>query len=396
MVRFADRVNRVNPSVIREIFKLMADPEIISFGGGSPAPESFEPAVIREIAEELMTLRPEAMLQYGTTEGWGPLRDAYIEHIARPKGLRFSADNVIVTTGSTQGISLSIDAFVNEGDTVLVESPTFLATLMMLRKMDARVVTVKMDEEGMDPDDLREKLASTGARFVYTIPTFQNPTGRTLSLERRRETARLASEFDAVVIEDDPYCDLRYSGESLPSIKNFDETGNVVLLNSFSKTISPGLRVGTVAASEEIIRKIIVAKQCSDTHTAILPQAVCAEYLRRGLMPRHLEATAPLYKERLDAMLSCIDKYLPEGVRYTRPDGGLFVWLALPGERDMQELLRMATREYKVAFVPGEPFFPESAKAGVRNTFRLNFSGETPERIEEGMRRLGRAFEGAV
>jgi 2-aminoadipate transaminase len=380
----------------------MADPEIISFGGGSPAVESFEPDVIRSITEELMTRRPEAMLQYGATEGWTPARDAYIEHVARPKGLSFTRDNVIVTTGSTQGISLSIDAFVNEGDTVLVESPTFLATLMMLKKVNARVVTVEMDDDGMNTDDLREKLRSTGARFIYTIPTFQNPTGRTLSLERRKEVARLAAEFDAVVAEDDPYCDLRYAGAPLPSIKNFDDAGNVVLLNSFSKTISPGLRVGTVAASPEIIRKIVVAKQCSDTHTAILPQAVCAEYLNRGLMPAHLAATAPMYKERLDTMLACIDEYLPGGIEYTRPDGGLFIWLSAPGAHDMQQLLRTATQEHKVAFVPGEPFFPDQPGAGGspepsnrRNTFRLNFSGETPERIVEGMQRLGQAFRDA-
>jgi len=394
MVRFSDRVNRVNPSVVREIFKLMADPEIISFGGGSPAVESFEPTVIREITEELLTRSPEAMLQYGTTEGWNPVRDAYIEHIARPKGLNFERENVIVTTGSTQGISLSIDAFVNEGDTVLVESPTFLATLMMFNKMNARIVAVEMDEEGMKTDDLAAKLESTRARLIYTIPTFQNPTGRTLSLDRRKEVARLAASHGAVVVEDDPYCDLRYSGEPLPSIKYFDETGNVVLLNSFSKTISPGLRVGTVAASAEIIQKFVVAKQCSDTHTAILPQAICAEYLRRGLLPGHLEKTAPMYKERLDAMLACIDKYFPAGTEYTRPEGGLFIWLVLPGKPDMQELLRVATQEYKVAFVPGAPFYADPADGW--NTFRLNFSGATPDKIEEGMQRLGKAFEGRL
>ncbi|MDR2162912.1 MAG: PLP-dependent aminotransferase family protein [Clostridiales Family XIII bacterium] len=390
MVRFADRVNRVDPSVVREIFKLMADPEIISFGGGSPAVESFEPAVIKEIVEEMLTLHPEQMLQYGTTEGWSPVRKAYIEHVARPKGLGFSLNEVIVTTGSTQGISLSIDAFVNEGDAVLVESPTFLATLMMLRKVNARVVAVDMDEDGMNTDDLEAKLKSTGARFIYTIPTFQNPTGRTMSLGKRREVARLAAEYGAVVAEDDPYCDLRYEGEPLPSIKNFDDAGNVILLNSFSKTISPGLRVGTVAAAPEIIRKMVVAKQCSDTHTAILPQAVCAEYLGRGLLPGHLAAVAPMYKERLDTMLSCVDRYLPQETQYTRPNGGLFIWLTLPGEPDMSELLRVATREYKVAFVPGAPFF--AGPADGRGTFRLNFSGEPPDRIEEGIKRLGKAF----
>jgi 2-aminoadipate transaminase len=350
--------------------------------------------VVREITEKLLTEMPEAMLQYGTTEGWTPVRDAYIEHVARPKGLDFERDNVIVTTGSTQGISLSIDAFVNDGDTVLVESPTFLATLMMFHKMNARIEAVEMDEQGMRTEDLALKLERTGARFIYTIPTFQNPTGRTLSIERRREVARLAAAYDAVVLEDDPYCDLRYSGEALPCIRNFDEAGNVILLNSFSKTISPGLRVGTAAASKEIIQKLVVAKQCSDTHTAILPQAVCAEYLNRGLLPGHLAAVAPMYKERLDTMLACIDRYLPEGTRYTRPEGGLFVWLVLPGKPDMQELLRVATQEYKVAFVPGAPFYADSAEGW--NAFRLNFSGTAPEKIKEGMERLGRAFDGRL
>ncbi|MDR0519799.1 MAG: PLP-dependent aminotransferase family protein [Clostridiales Family XIII bacterium] len=391
MLKFADRVERVNPSVVREIFKLMADPEIISFGGGSPATESFEPDVIGEITAELLAGQPDLMLQYGTTEGWNPLRDAYIEHIAKPKGLDFERGNIIVTTGSTQGISLSIDAFVNEGDTVLVESPTFLATLMMFAKVNAKVVAVDVDSEGMNTDDLAAKLESTGARLVYTIPTFQNPTGLTLSRERRKEVARLAALHDAIVIEDDPYCDLRYAGESLPTIKSFDEAGNVVLLNSFSKTVSPGLRVGTVAASAEIIPKFVVAKQCSDTHTAILPQAICAEYLNRGLLPGHLERTAPMYKERLDAMLAYIEKYLPAEAEYTRPEGGVFIWLTMPSGFDAQELLVIATREYKVAFVPGAPFYANPADG--KNTLRLNFSGATPDKIEEGMRRLGEAFK---
>jgi 2-aminoadipate transaminase len=383
-------VNRVNPSAVREIFKLMADPEIISFGGGSPANESFEPDIIKEITAELLTKQPDLMLQYGTTEGWTPLRDAYIEHIAKPKGLAFDRGNIITTTGSTQGISLSIDAFVNEGDTVLVESPTFLATLMVFAKVNANVVAVDMDEDGMRTDDLAAKLEATGARLIYTIPTFQNPTGRTLSLERRKDVAKLAALHGAVVIEDDPYCDLRYSGEALPPIKSFDDADNVIMLNSFSKIVSPGLRVGTVAASAEIIPKLTVAKQCSDTHTAILPQAICAEYLNRGLLPGHLKSTAPMYKERLDTMLACIEKYLPAEAEYTRPDGGVFIWLTMPDGFDAQELLVTATQKYKVAFVPGAPFHADPADG--KNTLRLNFSGATPDKIEEGMQRLSKAF----
>jgi 2-aminoadipate transaminase len=394
IVKFARRMERVNASAVREIFKLMADPEIISFGGGSPANESFQPHIVREIIEELLTLHPNAMLQYGTTEGWESTREAYVKHIAAPKGLHLTKDNVLVTTGSTQGISLAIDVFVNEGDAVLVESPTFLATLMMLNKMNANIVAVEMDERGMRTDDLEEKLRRTGARLIYTIPTFQNPTGRTLSRERRERVAELAKTYDAVVIEDDPYCDLRYAGETLLPIKYYDKSGHVILLNSFSKIISPGLRVGTVAADEEIVRKMVVAKQCSDTHTAILPQAVCAEYLNRELLAEHLRETAPMYKERLDRMIEGIETYLPEGTKYTTPDGGLFIWLTLPGKPDMGELLRVATQEYKVAFVPGAPFFADPADGW--NTFRLNFSGNSPDQIDAGMRRLGKAFDGRL
>jgi 2-aminoadipate transaminase len=394
MVKFADRMNAVNTSVIRDILKLTDDPDFISFGGGNPAAESFDKNIIKEITEELLTTHSAEMLQDGEVEGWIPLRDAYIEHIAKPQELNLSRSNVLVTTGATQGNSLSIDAFVNAGDTVLVESPTFLATLSMFTKAGANIVTVEMDEDGMRTDDLERKLAETKARVIYIIPTFQNPTGRTLSLERRKAVARLAAEADAVVMEDDPYRDLRYRGNPLPPIKAFDEADCVVLMNSFSKIIAPGLRVGTVAASEEIIRTLATMKRYSDAYTPIMPQAICAEYLDRGLMPGHIEETASLYRNRLDAMLMCVEKYFPTGTTYTRPEGGLFLWLSLQGKPDMRTLLKEATQKYKVAFVPGAPFFARPDDGW--NTFRLNFSSNTPEKIEEGMARLGKAFAGRI
>ena len=248
MYQFADRMGQVSASAIREIFKALADPEIISFGGGSPANESFPIDVIKDITEKALTENGPKILQYGITEGWPALRQAYVEHIVKPKGLEASVDNVIVTTGASQGIQLAADVFLNPGDVVLVESPTFLGVFSVFNKYFVKCVPVAMDEHGLIIEDLEAKIKEHNPKMLYTIPTFQNPTGRTLPVDRRQKVAELASAHNFIVLEDDPYCDLRYSGETVPNIKNFDKTGNVVLLNSFAKIISPGLRVGTVLA----------------------------------------------------------------------------------------------------------------------------------------------------
>ena len=333
MYQFADRMGQVSASAIREIFKALADPEIISFGGGSPANESFPIDVIKDITDKALTENGPKILQYGITEGWPALRQAYVEHIVKPKGLEASVDNVIVTTGASQGIQLVADVFLNPGDVVLVESPTFLGVFSVFNKYFVKCVPVAMDEHGLIIEDLEAKIKEHNPKMLYTIPTFQNPTGRTLPVDRREKVAELASEHNFIVLEDDPYCDLRYTGEAVPNIKKFDKTGNVVLLNSFAKIISPGLRVGTVLAEPEIIQKLTVAKQGADTHTANLTQEICAEFLNRGLLPDHLEKIRPIYEVRLNTMLNAIKKYFPEGTKYTEPEGGLFVWVELPGNR---------------------------------------------------------------
>ncbi|HSQ33404.1 MAG TPA: PLP-dependent aminotransferase family protein [Peptostreptococcaceae bacterium] len=390
MYNFAKRMDNVSASAVKDIFRLMADPEIISFGGGSPAKESFPIETIQDITDKALKDNGNQVLQYGMTEGWRPLREAYLEHIVYPKGVKASLENVITTTGATQGIQLVSDIFLDHGDIVLVESPTFLGTLMVFNKYLVKCVPVETDEHGMIMEDLELKMEKYSPKMLYTIPTFQNPTGKTLPLERRKKVAELASTYNVIVMEDDPYCDLRYKGEGLPHIKSFDQTGHVILLNSFSKIISPGLRVGTVVAEQDIIEKIVVAKQCADTHTTNLTQVVCAEFLNRGLLPGHLEAITPIYSKRLDTMLDGIQKYFPPGTKYTQPEGGLFIWAELPGEPNVQALLEKAAQEYKVAFVPGKPFFinPEDGK----NSLRLNFSSNTSENIEEGMKRLGEVF----
>ncbi|MGG1661548.1 PLP-dependent aminotransferase family protein [Brevibacillus sp. NRS-1366] len=390
MYNFAKRMGEVSASPVREILKLMADPEIISFGGGSPAKESFPIDTIQDIIDKALQENGHQVLQYGVTEGWKPLREAYLEHIAYPKGVNASLENVITTTGATQGIQLATDVFLDPGDVVLVESPTFLSTLMVFKKYFVKCVPVETDEHGMIMEDLEEKIKKYHPKMLYSIPTFQNPTGKTLPLDRRKKIAELASTYNMMVMEDDPYCDLRYKGEALPPIKSFDQTGHVILLNSFSKIISPGLRVGTVLAEPEIIQKMTVAKQCADTHTTNLTQVVCAEFLNRGLLPGHLKVITQIYAARLNTMQEGIKKYFPSDTKYTQPEGGLFIWTELPGEPNIQALLERAVEQHKVAFVPGKPFYinPEDG----RKSLRLNFSSNTPETIEEGMKRLGELF----
>ncbi len=384
---FAERMRHVNGDTARNIFKFMADPSIISFGGGSPAKETFPVEAIRDIVDEALANNAASVLQYGMTAGWLPLREAYIAHILAPKGVQAALPNVLMTTGGTQGFDLVTQAFVNPGDTVLVESPTFLASLTVLAKLGANVVAVETDEDGIVTDDLEQKARLYKPRLLYVIPTFQNPTGRTIPAARRRKIAELAAQYNFIVAEDDPYCDLRFSGQEQPPIKQFDTAGNVVLLHSFSKIVSPGIRVGSVTAEPDIIDKMMLVKQCADAHTANLSQVICAEFLRRGMLPPHLQAIMPIYKVRLDAMLSGIERYFPAGCAYTKPEGGLFVWVRLPADIDTMPLMERAAREIKVAFVPGAPFCVDPA-AG-RNCLRLNFSSSTPEVIEEGMRRLG-------
>lgn len=389
MVQYSQRLSRVKGSVIREIFKMMADPEIISLGGGSPAAEGYPLDKVREISDCLLRDHGVAMLDYGLTSGYLPLREAYLEHLVRPKGVAAQVENTIIMTGSGQGIYLVFDVFIDPGDTVLIESPTFLNTINVLRKMDANIVGVAMDEEGIIIEDLEEKIKRHHPKLLYTIPTFQNPTGRSLSLPRRQAIAELAARYDMVVLEDDPYGDVRFRGEPLPPIKSFDESGNVIMLNSFSKTIAPGLRVGAVTAKEEWVQKLELVKQGADTHTATLPQAICAEFLRQGLLPAHLQKVGKIYAERFAAMERGIRQYFPANCEYTRPDGGLFVWARIPGCNTI-ELNKRAVSEYKVAFVPGQPFFINENEG--LDCLRLNYSSSNVEKITAACQRLGELF----
>jgi 2-aminoadipate transaminase len=380
----ARRMSRIKPSAIREILKVTERPEILSFAGGLPAPEAFPvEALARAHAEVLRDAGPAA-LQYGTTEGFAPLR-AWIAERVSGRGLRAAPEQVLVTAGSQQGIDLTAKALLDPGDLVVVESPSYLAALQVFESYEARFAVVGSDDCGMRVDELERLLQTARPKLIYTVPTFQNPRGTTMSLQRRIHLAHLAAEHGVTVLEDDPYGELRYRGAPLPLLAGLDPRAHMIYLGSFSKTLAPGLRLGFAVGREETIRALTIAKQAADLHTGMLSQRAVARLLETFDYDAHLARICALYGERCDAMLSGLAQSFPSGTRFTRPDGGLFVWAKLPSGLDAEELLAEAMNE-RVAFVPGAPFFALNPE---RDTLRLNFSNRPPEMIAEGLQRLG-------
>jgi len=318
------------------------------------------------------------------------LREVTISDLIEPKGVRTKVENTMILAGGLEAMNLMCQVFVDPGDVILVESPTFVHSVEIFDMFQAHCIAVDTDENGMNMDDLEEKIKKHNPKMIYLIPTFQNPTGRTLSLERRKRAALLASQYDVVILEDDPYRDIRYSGVELPPVKSFDTTGHVVMANSFSKIFSPGSRLGYLVAEEPIISKLADAKSATNSHTAILPQIICAEFFNRGHYPEHHKRLCAIHKERRDTMLSSIDRFFPEGTRRTNPEGGLFTWAELPAGLNTTELLVEATRnpEVKVAYVAGEGFFTEGNGKG-NNCMRLSFGAVPPDKIQVGMEKLG-------
>ena len=385
-MHIAERMQGVNGSAIRELFKLLGDPEIISFGGGNPAKECFPKEDIEKITAELLRDKSDVLLQYGATEGYLPLRKAYIEKILPDLGLTAELENVLALTGSMQGLDLICKVVVNPGDVVLVEEPSFLGALQTFNIAQAKLVPVPLHTDGIHVDELEALVREYRPVMFYTIPTFQNPTSWVSGIEARKAIARLAAEYDMIVIEDDPYASLRFSGEKLPTIKSFDTSGNVILMSSFSKTISPGMRVALCCGNAELIRKMTIAKQSADTHSPNLNQAIIAEYLNRDLLPEHIAEISKVYAHSASVMIEAMEEYFPDWVEYEKPIGGLFIWCTLPEGWDASELFKKAVAR-KGAFVPGVSFFTTSGKGN--NTFRLNFSAEPEERIRKGIRTLG-------
>ena len=385
-IRFAERFDKVTGSAIREIFKVIAQPGMISFAGGNPSLDALPDRQVSELAQYVLAQDGKAILQYGATEGYRPFLESLKEYVEKQIGVTVPA--VLPVTGSTQAMDLLCKAMIDPGDTVLVENPSFLGNLQCLKLYQANLVAVESDDNGLLPDDLEQKILRYHPKMLYTIPTFQNPTGKSLPEDRRKAVADLANRYGMLVAEDDPYRDLRYKGTPCHSIKYFDQNGWVMFLGSFSKIISPGLRVGYIAGDASVIRKCTVGKQSTDVHTANLNQAIVDQYLRRNLLPDHIQKICSGYGAKLQQMLRCLEQF-PEGVRFTRPEGGLFIWAELPGKIDAVNMLAAAV-EKKVAYVPGTYFCVDG---GHLNTIRLNFSNSSPEQIDIGMNALREIIE---
>lgn len=383
--RFSRRAEAVKASEVRELLKLTDKNEIISFGGGLPAQETFPVEQMKEICNAILSETGAQSMQYAISEGHNGLREIIVK-LLKEKGISADTGNILVTTGSQQGLDLTAKVFLDEGDTVLCESPTYLSAINAFKPFYPRFVEIEMDEEGLIPSVLEKKLEENrNARFLYTVPDYQNPTGRRMSLERRKRIVALANRYDLIIIEDNPYSEICFDGKKLPPLKSFDTQGRVVYLSTFSKTVCPGYRVGWACADSEIINKYVLFKQGTDLHTNFFAQMQIARFYEKYNIEEHITSNTAIYKSRRDVMLAAMERTFPEGVAYTRPQGGMFLWVTLPEAMDSRELLVKALKR-GVAFVQGSAFYPNG---GHQNTMRLNFSGLQEEKIIKGITILG-------
>jgi len=397
--RYAFRTYSIKSSAIRELLKITQRPEVISFAGGLPAPDVFPVEQFREACDRTLRENGPQALQYGTTEGYQPLREMVARHMAR-YGIIASAENVMITSGSQQALDLIAKLLINRGDRLLVEAPTYLGALQAFNVFGAEYVSVPMDDDGIRTDLLESALRS-GPKFMYVLPNFQNPSGVTISQRRREELVYLADKHGVPIIEDDPYGQLRFEGDHLPSLVVLDrennrhdnnyQLGNVIYLSTFSKTLAPGLRLGWIVAPPEVISKLAQIKQGADLHTATFNQIVAYEVAKGGFLDEHVRLIRSVYRERRDVMLQALEEFFPSEVTWTRPQGGLFLWATLPKGMRADELFKAALDE-NVAFVPGESFYATPDELGARQ-FRLNFSNAQPDKIREGIRRLSVAVK---
>jgi 2-aminoadipate transaminase len=400
--RYAQRTKSVHSSAIRELLKIVQNPKIISFAGGLPAPDVFPVERFREACSKVLEKNAKIALQYGATEGYEPLREMIARHTSR-YGVKAKPEHVLITAGSQQALDLIGKLLINPGDRVLVEAPTYLGALQAFNVYGAEYLCVPSDEDGLRTDLLEEPLRS-GPKFMYVLPNFQNPGGTTLAEGRRHELVLLAERFGIPIIEDDPYGQLRYEGEHLTPLVALDREnlrrrdrgysiGNVIYLSTFSKTLSPGLRLGWIVAPPEVIVKLVQLKQGADLHTSTFVQMVAHEVAKDDFLNEHIKVIRRVYGERRDVMLHALEEYFPSEVSWTRPLGGLFLWVTLPTGMDSHRLFESALKE-NVAFVPGDSFYSGNGFAGegLRH-FRLNFSNAEPEKIREGIRRLSVAIK---
>lgn len=388
---FADRICGLKPSAIREIFKYAADPSVVSLSAGNPAPDAFPSEAIAEISARLLSENPTLALQYSVTEGYTPLRETLRKYMKEKHSIGADFDDLIVTSGAQQVMDLVTKSLVNEGDEIVCEAPSFIGSLNTFRSYGAKLLGVPMDKDGMNMDALEEILRThTRVRFIYTIPNFQNPSGITMSLEKRQRMYELAKKYGVLILEDNPYGDLRYRGEHLPSIKSFDADGLVIYAGSFSKVISPGMRVGWCVAPSPVISKMTVCKQGEDVHTNIWSQVVCHEFMTKYDYEAHLESLRTLYRQKARYAMELLDKNLGDKITYEPIDGGLFIWCKLPDDVDMPEFCLNAVKN-KVCVVPGTAFLAD--ENGVSHNFRINFSTPTDEQLKRGIEILGKLAE---
>ncbi len=388
---FADRMNGVDESFIREILKVTEKPEIISFAGGLPNPGLFPVREISEAAQKVFAHKGESALQYATTEGYLPLREYIAERYRVKQGLEIQADDILITNGSQQGIDLVAKVLLNKGDHVIIERPGYLGAIQAISLYEPVFHGISMDEDGIDTDDLTEVFNNHPVKLFYAVPTFQNPSGITYSREKRERVAEILKNSSAVILEDNPYGDLRFSGVDLPLIKpEVAEQG--ILMGSFSKITVPGTRLGWVCAAKEIMDKLKVAKQAADLHSNFLSQLIIHQYLMDNDLDGHIEKIRTVYRQQCQCMLSAIQQHFPEEVRCTKPEGGMFLWATLPDGLSSLELFEKAISE-NVAFVPGGAFYVDGD--GDRS-FRLNFSNSTEEKIETGIKKLAETIKKMV
>lgn len=384
---FSDKVSGLKASAIREILKFTAYPDVISFAAGNPAPEAFPTAAAAEITGKILRDNPIAALQYSITEGYTPLRETLKKRLAAQNCFNADIDEVIITSGGQQGNELSCKIFLNEGDTLICESPSFIGSLNSFKSYNVNLIGVEMDGEGIDPQILEDTLrANPNTKVIYLIPNFQNPTGKCMSYERRKTVYALAQKYNVMILEDNPYGDVRFEGENIPSVKSLDTDGRVIYCGSFSKVLAPGIRVGFVSAPKEAAQKIVVCKQVADVHTNILAQMLADEFVNNYDFEAHLVRIREIYRKKCALMLSEIDKNFSKKITVTRPQGGLFIWATLPDGCDMTGFCRKAV-ERKVAVVPGNAFTVHEDDP--TSSFRLNFSTPTDEQLVKGCEILG-------
>lgn len=385
---FSEKVSHLQASAIREILKFTSDPEVISFAAGNPAPEAFPVDEIDRISKEIFAQDPILALQYSITEGYPKLREQLKAWMQREGNFDPERDELIITSGAQQANELTAKVLCDEGDTLVCEAPSFIGSLNAFKSYNVDLHGVTLDEDGINIEELEKVLKEKNVRLIYLIPNFQNPTGRTTSFEKRKQVYELAKKYGAVILEDNPYGDLRFAGENVKSIKSLDKDGIVVYSGTFSKVLAPGIRVGYVSGPKEIIQKIIVCKQVSDVHTNIWAQVLASKFLEQCNMDQHLITLRAIYKHKCNLMISEMEKNFSSKIKFEKPEGGLFIWCTLPEDCDMMAFCNKAVQEYKVALVPGTAFMVNETDK--TTSFRMNFSTPTDEQLVKGCEMLGK------